>query len=84
MGPFGQTKALETAETREGTWHAPAALATTAAIIIAVLCVPGVSDRLSPPFTQAQLVSNFGDAVGDQHGHEVCFDFGRELCPYGR
>jgi hypothetical protein len=84
MEPFGHTKALDTAEAHESTWHAPAGLATTAAIIIAVLCVPGVSDRLSPLFAQRQMVANLSGAVGDERGHDVYLDFGRELCPYGR
>jgi hypothetical protein len=54
-----------TSETTESQRHALAALATTVAIVIAVLCVPGVSDRLTPPFARTQMVTHFGSAVGE-------------------
>jgi hypothetical protein len=73
-------------EAPERTWRAPAALATVAAAMIAALLTPPsvVSHRLSPPFARTEMVAQFSGTAGDPRSQNVCFDFGRELCPYGR
>jgi hypothetical protein len=94
MGPFDvdpgwYEKRWYSPEPKRLAWPAPAAFATLAAVALAVLFtshghISTVSHRLSPPFARTQMVSDLSTTLGNQHSNNVCFDFGRELCPYGR
>jgi len=75
MGPFDVNpdwfeKYWLSPEPPKPMWPMPAALATVAAVAIAVLFIAPrhastMSSRLSPPFARAEMIPHFNSAVGE-------------------